>query len=104
MRVDQFEKYLSGEYRGSRSGRALTSPAIRDAVSRCHRIERTLDIDLDRDLDRQDHDLENLLNCIEQSGRLFDIDGNFRTGIASIKNAAKRYSDFKVWEERVDRS
>jgi len=103
VRVDQFEKYLSKEYRGLRSGRPLTSPAIRDAVSRCRRIERTLAVDLDDCVDGESYGLKNLLNCIEQGKWLFDIDGDSRTGLASIKNAAKRYNDFKVWDERADR-
>ena len=98
MRPEHFDHFLNINYRGERSGRPLSLRPRRDALSRCQRIETVLGVELDFRLDGRMESRESLLNYMDQYERDFKIDGDLRSGMASLKNAAKRYHDFRSWE------
>ena len=97
MDADNFHYYLRNEYRGVRSLEPLGIKPANDAVSRCNRIEHVLGINLDQFLKGNDGNLNILLEIITKNAASFNIDGNIDKGIASIKNAAKRYHEYGVF-------
>jgi hypothetical protein len=90
--------YLGSVFVGVKNGRPLGKRPIQDALSRCRRIERCLGVDLDRSINASLSGVDSLLEMIDRNVDSFEIDGTVSTGISSIKNAAKRYHDFRLWE------
>lgn len=100
MREIELKRYLTEDYCGPINGKPLTKRPTQDAASRGSRIERVLGIDLDRCLDGSPDAIEALLEFLDLSKHRFEIDGDLNSGMSSIKNAAKRYNDFRAWENR----
>jgi hypothetical protein len=100
MRTNPFEMFLGNVFVGEKNGTTLGSASIRDAISRCRRIERCLGVDLDRGIEGREGGVDSLLDMIECQANKFDIDGNVNEGISSIKNAAKLYHEFLKWKRR----
>lgn len=98
MRTNPFQHFLTEVYAGEKSGKPLSLRLANDARSRGARIEKVLGIDLDLVLDGQLHNLDRLIREVESNSARFEIDGVIRTGISSIKNAARLYHRFRAWE------
>lgn len=96
MREDAFRTWLYQTDLGSRP--------ISDAISRCKRVCNALDIDLDTEYQKDGG--VSLLNLLQYTiddvksekpypqGLHFKAGSDIKNGMASLKNAVKRYFDF----------
>ncbi|MCQ2089848.1 MAG: hypothetical protein MJY93_06325 [Fibrobacter sp.] len=82
--------------------KGLTAGPVSDALSRCRRLERDLNIDFDRKfsencfqdvLDMLTYSAADAAAGVGSPGNI-QINGNVQRGMASLKNAAKLYYDF----------
>ena len=97
MKSDQFKAWLIESNR-------LTSRPIADALSRCKRIEKIPEIDLDAEyardggktlIERLTYTADDARTCKPVPVELgFSATANLRTGMASLKNAAILYFEF----------
>ena len=78
MNEASFRKFLETDYQGK-----LGQRSIGDLISRCKRIEKSLDIDLDQGFD-----------CDMMTGLLQTISSNTLV-VLNLRNALARYQDFK---------
>lgn len=97
-RWDAFRSYLRETYISWKYGRKLGCKGIQDAIARCKRIERCLELDLDKALDGQSSGIKRVLGLIEAHADAFAFEGDLRKGIANTRNAAQRYHDYLVWK------
>lgn len=92
MQADEFVRFLVTKYRGSSSGRPLSAAAAGDAMSRCKRAERVLDLDLDKAL--RANSLDAVLEKIAAAEKAFAVAGRARLCVADIKSAVRKYAAF----------
>ena len=94
MRRDQFFYFLTHDFASKTKGLPLGKQAGYDAIARCRRIEKILKLNLDDILKGDDASLNELLSRVEENELKFNVKGNIKNGLTSIKNGAKRYNDF----------
>jgi len=82
----------------------MSERPIDDALSRCARIEKSLNIDLDSEFNKDGG--RAILACLEYTadderirkpapvGIVFERGANIRNGMASLRNAARKYFEF----------
>lgn len=97
MRKNEFKVWMES------LGTMKTRP-IGDAISRCKRVENSLNINLDNEFekDRGNNILTLLeytkedeqLNCSPPEGIVFVSGSNIKNGMASLKSAVKKYFEF----------
>lgn len=102
MRRDNFCSWL--EKYGKQGIEPMSKRPINDALSRCGRVEKSLNIDLDEEYVK-DNGLS-LIGLLEYSsedeilgrpvpdGIEFEIGANIRNGMASLRSACKKYFEF----------
>lgn len=87
MRYEYFEQWLKKQN--------YKIGPIRDALSRCRRIERDLKIDLDSEYNRnQCSDVIDRLTAGVKAPIGITINGDLKNGLSSLKNAVKKYVIF----------
>ena len=99
MRDDDFARWLKNIYK-TRKGTSLVAAAQRDSISRCRLIER-YEGDLDKNF-LQDglKRILSRLECPDVNPRHdIPIDGNPKTGTASLKTAANHYFYFCIYSK-----
>ena len=103
MRKDEFARYL-------REVRGHDEKTVRSRLSDCARLEEYEgDLDAHFDYDRMDDLIDRLTYSTEQERRnrptrhKVPIDGNPRTGSATLKHAARLYRDFRAGVGDPDR-
>jgi len=88
MKEQVYINYLSGKIQGK--------PII-DYVSRCRRVEKGLNIDLD--IEFSENGGVRVMQILEQETHLlrdklhFSPSANIKTGLANLRNAVKKYFD-----------
>ncbi len=87
MKVQEFTAYLENYTR-------LDTRPRGDCISRCKRVEKHLG-DLD-DFYSEDG-LESLLHTLTYDLNCIPINGDKTAGMASLKNAVKKYKEFRDW-------
>lgn len=101
MRRSNFKHYLNQIYKCQSSSGQLDIAPIRDALSRCQRIETKLELDLDLILQGHDIEIDALLKLMECRAEDFDFTGKGKgKSLSSLKSAARRYHDFRKWEKK----
>lgn len=95
MRDEKYRKWLQGK---------VSKRPISDNISRCRRIEQSLDLDLDEEYDKDGG--RSLVTILEYStddekqkrsapsGVEFTSGSNIRNGMASLRSAVKKYFEF----------
>jgi hypothetical protein len=74
MDREAFRKYLMNAYVSRKTGRPLNAGTASDVLTRCLRVERALDIDLDQELSCFDN-LTYLQERIKRQSRRFQYSG-----------------------------
>lgn len=102
MRKDEFARYL-------RDVRGHDETTIRSRLANCARLEKYEgDLDAHFDYDRMDDLIDRLTYSTDQERRnrptrhKVPIDGDLRTGSATLKHAARLYRDFRAEAEDSD--
>lgn len=102
MRKEEFRKWLENGC-GNRK-KSLSTPVISDALSRCLRIEKARNVNLDQEYLRDGG--KSILDILKYSaedarthklppeGFEFSSNASIKAGLASLKNAATRYFEF----------
>lgn len=93
MQRDGFEQWLK-TYESERSGGLLGPGAIRDALSRCKRVERRLGVDLDAEI-RRGGDAAPFVGRVTASVKKLGIKGHQERGLASIVRAVRLYGAYR---------
>lgn len=94
MKRDQFFYFLTHDFISKTKNGPLGKQAGYDAIARCRRIEKILKLNLDDILKGDEPSLNELLSKIDNNEIDFNVKGNMKNGLTSIKNGAKRYNDF----------
>lgn len=92
MKKDAFFIYLSTVYRGVRSKRLLTNKAISDLCSRCEKLEKYIQIDIDETFDGTDDSVMYIYGKFGKKCKKRDVK------YYDMRTALHRYFDFLRYE------
>ena len=102
MRREEFRSWL--EQYGRKGKEPMSKRPIDDALSRCSRVEKSLNLDLDTEYKKDGGDsLVDYLEYTSDDERLgrpapegieFETGANIKNGMASLRSATKKYFEF----------
>lgn len=92
MRKIDFIEFLGGDFRGPRTGRALSENAARDVASRCRRVERALGIDLDSVSSSQEQAA--VIRRIQDAPEALGFSNNATKNARDVQSAVRYYFTF----------
>src|SRR4051812_5295769 len=95
MHKNEFRAYLSVHYLSPRTGKRLSRAVVSDTISRCARVERCFQIDLDKALRSGDPGLHRLAELIRADAKV--VEGRrseTKYYFALFISAVRRYSEF----------
>ncbi len=94
-----FRQYLIGTYTSKKTGRALSVGTASDVLTRCSRVERALNIDLDAELSSSGG-LVTVQESIKHNFRKFRYEGTLPYPHVIFTMAVSHYNSFLAFHNR----